>query len=139
MKNVLKQIQVTYSRDLPEKILHLLKQCNDKLIKWNRLKQMSQTVESKLISKRLNALQEREDPTVIGEIKEVQRELNHLMEWENLQWKPRAKSHWHQDGNRSTNFFHTYTIQRQQKSYICKLITKGNGILENENMITKAF
>lgn len=139
MKNVLKQIQATYSRDPPENILHLLKQCTDRLIKRNRLKQRSQTIQSKLISKRLNSLQEREDPTVIGEIKEVQRELNHLMEWENLQWKPRAKSHWHQDGNRSTEFFHACTILRQQKSYIYKLITKENGILENEDMITEAF
>ena len=54
-------------------------------------------------------------------IQTLWKEINELLKRESAMWKQRAKSFWHQSGDRNTRFFHTVASQRRQKNRIMGL------------------
>lgn len=80
----------------------------------------------KELSIKLKSLQDKEDLRSMGEEKRVQKELNFLLEKEELQWKQRAKRNWYAHGDRNTKFFHACATQRRKKNFILKISTTPN-------------
>ncbi|XP_042972799.1 uncharacterized protein LOC122304606 [Carya illinoinensis] len=64
----------------------------------------------------------------IGEIHQLQREINGLLESINVKWQQRAKEHWLQKGDRNSRYFHSCATQRKKRNCIVK-ITDERGIV----------
>jgi hypothetical protein len=55
--------------------------------------------------KQLEILQRNETVMDGQEIKELQQEIDFLLEQEDIRWKQRAKQNWYRNGDRNTPFF----------------------------------
>ncbi|CAI9093869.1 OLC1v1029460C1 [Oldenlandia corymbosa var. corymbosa] len=52
---------------------------------------------------------------------DLKRELDLLLERENLKWKQRAKQHWYREGGRNSKFFRAYARKRKAINHIARL------------------
>lgn len=125
--------------DYVSKVQHLLAQCRRGLKSWSiaRKQDYSFAITSKLA--RLKELQNQEAPTNMEEIKSLQKELNILLEQEDIRWKQRAKQAWYKNGDRNTKFFHACANQCRKKNYIKSISSVHNHLLEREKDIETAF
>ena len=55
------------------------------------------------------------------EINEVRKDLNGLLDSEEVLWHQRSKIHWYREGDRNTKFFHSRTSERRRKNSILGL------------------
>jgi hypothetical protein len=105
-----------------KKVQDKLQQCQHAFKSWSSAKygKMGRTLKTK--TKRLTFLQRFEDPRDWEEIKTLQRDINHLLEMEEAQWKQRAKRHWFRDGDRNTHYFHAWANHRRKINQIEKIV-----------------
>jgi hypothetical protein len=68
--------------------------------------------------KRIEVIQDSEGLWNIAEIKQLQQEVNLLLEKEDLRWKQREKEDWLKNGDRSTRYYHACANSRRQKNKI---------------------
>lgn len=62
----------------------------------------------KVLTNRLEKLQRRETVALADQIKQLQTEINALLEMEDLKWKQRAKLNWLTSGNKNTKVYHAW-------------------------------
>lgn len=83
----------------------------------------------------LENLQKRESPSLVTQIRSLQKEIDELLECEEMRWKQRAKQHWLRNGDRNTAFFHSWA----QYSFLSFLSRDGfggkKGILAESSLI----
>lgn len=60
----------------------------------------------------------------------MQKELNLLLDYEDMKWKQCTKWHWYKEGDKNTKFFQAYTNHRMQKNHISNLFSNHNEILD---------
>lgn len=65
--------------------------------------ELFQKIELQLIyqikSQQLKLLQNQEDPSIMDSIKQLQVEINLLLNQKNMKWRQRAKRHWYKEGD----------------------------------------
>lgn len=105
-------------RDQMGAVLQNLVRCKASLNAWSRLKFGGTTRTINSQSKRLERLQREEQPGTLATIREVQGELNKLLEMEYVKWWQRAKRNWFKDGDRNTQFFHAWANQHRRSNFI---------------------
>ena len=94
-----------------------LKRCASDLSSWSSL--VYGHFPNKIQSKRnaLSALtQQDKNGELSAKIRNLRRELNELLEDEELYWGQRAKAHWLKEGDRNTKFFHTHASEKRKKN-----------------------
>ncbi|XP_042972903.1 uncharacterized protein LOC122304700 [Carya illinoinensis] len=79
---------------------------------------------------RLRRLQDSDTGQNCGLIKTIQKEIDELLEEEELKWRQRAKQRWLKDGDRNTKYFHRCATHRKQMNTI-KVITSEEGVREH--------
>lgn len=72
-------------------------------------------------------------------IKVKSKEVEELLEKENLKWKVRAKKHWLQHGDRNTRYFHTCASQRRRKNTIVQIRDEEGRSVGGEEQIEQVF
>jgi exonuclease III len=77
----------------------------------------------------LNQTQGAHNPT--QDIKEKERELDKLLEGEEMWWKQRSRADWLQHGDKNTKFFHMKASQRKKRNNI-KSIMNNQGQLQTK-------
>ncbi|XP_062158001.1 uncharacterized protein LOC133865598 [Alnus glutinosa] len=75
-------------------ILQKLRQCQQALSCWSSFEFGSFTRSLKGLTRRLEGLQDKENPSNLEEIKLLQQEIHQLMEMEDIRWRQRAKRNW---------------------------------------------
>jgi hypothetical protein len=75
----------------------------------------------KRLTRRLEVLQRNEHPGNLATVAELQQEIDHLLEMEDIWWKQRAKRTWYQHGDRNTQFFHAWATQRRMMNRLHKV------------------
>lgn len=95
-----------------------LKRCQQALTTWSstKLRNSTKIIEKK--TKQLERLQRDEDPGSRDQILKLQREIDLLLEMEDIRWKQRAKRHWFGPCDRNTQFFHAWATHRRKKNHI---------------------
>jgi len=116
-----------------------LSACQRALLTWSRQKYGKVEDNIKRKSVQLAALQRNESPALATQIKTLQREIDELLEFEELKWKQRAKQHWLKHGDRNTAFFHSWVQHRRKINHI-RSIADEQGRIWRKNMdITRVF
>ena len=62
-----------------------------------------------------------------GEINQLRKEINDLLDSEEIYWGQRSKTHWLKKGDKNTKFFHARAFERQKQNTILGIWDKhGN-------------
>jgi len=72
-------------------------------------------------------------------IREVQGELNKLLEMEDIKWRQRAKWSWFKDGDRNTQFFHAWANHRRISNFIGSTIDMEGQLRKGSTKVGDAF
>ncbi|XP_042954620.1 uncharacterized protein LOC122291035 [Carya illinoinensis] len=107
-----------------------LEGCRKKLQSWS--KEAFRTHKRLLDQKgeRLRRLQDSNTGQFSCLIKTIQKEIDELLEEEELKWRQRAKQRWLRDGDRNTKYFHRCATHRKQMNSI-KVVTSEEGVREH--------
>jgi hypothetical protein len=103
-----------------------LEACRRALLDWGGHKFGKEEESIKEKTAQLAALQSNECPDVVHQIKALQREIDDLMEFEDMKWKQRAKQHWLRYGDRNTAFYHSW-VQHRRKINRIRNVTDEQG------------
>ena len=118
------------SQDLnsPTGIVARLRCCAENLSKWKKM--VFGQIPKKIQEKRetLNSLVSRDrNGSMGGDINKLQKEINELLDSEEITWQQRSKVQWLGLGDRNTKYFHSKASDRRRKNTIsCILDEEGN-------------
>jgi uncharacterized protein YjdB len=82
-----------------------LHSCKRALTNWSSQKFGDVPKRLKSMTKRLDLLQRNEYPGNLEAITHLQKEVDHLLEVEDIKWQQRAQWTWFKKGDRNTRFF----------------------------------
>ena len=92
-----------------------LKSCATELTKWNS--EVYGQIPKKIQAKRkpLNSLTKQDKAGDMStEINSLRKEINELLDDEEIYWGQRAKANWLKEGDKNTNFFHAQASERHK-------------------------
>jgi len=127
------------NRDPLGAVMKDLERSQAALIVWSRHKFAGTSRRIKFLMKRLEMLQQQESPGRIASIKEVQGELNKLLDMEDIRWRQRAKRSWFKEGDRNTQFFHAWANHRRRANFIGATVDMEGNIRRGSKEVGKAF
>lgn len=73
-----------------------------------------------------------------AEIRATRRDLNELLDDEELYWGQRAKAHWLKEGDKNTKFFHAYASDRRKQNTILGIWDEFGRWCEEKESIAQA-
>jgi hypothetical protein len=88
-------------------------------VEWSQIWELEKFIKKK--TKELEELQTHEDPSTWPNILRLKKEIEFLMEQEDVKWKQRAKQNWYKDGDRNTPFFHAWVDHRRRINHISNI------------------
>jgi hypothetical protein len=91
------------------------------------------------LKKKLTKIQNSEDRGSGAEMKAVQKELQHLLDSEDMQWRQRAKSDWLRDGDRNTRYFHECANARRKTNRIHNILDAEERMCDTEEEVQMGF
>ena len=91
-----------------EGVMANLSSCAAELSKWssNVFGQIPKKIQAKRNEMNSLTLQDK-DGALSTKINSLRREINDLLDDEEIYWGQRAKAHWLKEGNKNTKYFHT--------------------------------
>jgi len=126
--------------EIPSKgIQRRLLSCQRALLSWSGQKYGKVEDDIKRKSKQLAALQRNESPALAVQIKSLQREIEELLDFQDLKWKQRAKQHWLWLGDRNTAFFHSWVQHRRKTNSIRSIADEQGRIWRKNKDIGRVF
>ena len=123
----------------PKGIMENLKRCASELSSWSS--SVYGLIPKKIQSKRnaLSALTWQDKNSELStEIRNLRRELNGLLEDEELYWGQSAKAHWLKEGDRNTKFFHAHASERRKQNTFLGLWDEHGKCCEEKETIARA-
>jgi ribonuclease HI len=95
--------------------------CKRSLKNWVR--ENSDSVEDKIKRKEqeLQVIQSHDNGVQMEEERQIEEELDSLLEQEDLKWQQRAKVNWLQHGDRNSKYFHAAATQKNRRSKISEI------------------
>ena len=103
----------------PEGVMANLSRCATELSKWSFsvFRQIPKKIQAKRNELNSLTLQDK-DGALITEINSLRREINYLLDDEEIYWGQRAKAHWLKEGNKNTKYFHTQASKQCKQNNI---------------------
>jgi hypothetical protein len=90
-------------------------------------------------TKRLLELQSHEPPAVDANIRQLQSEIDTILEREDLRWKQKAKQNWYRHGDHNTQYFHSWANQRRKTNSIRSISDENGHVWRRKNEVSRAF
>ena len=115
-----------------------LKQCADKLTRWNKTTfgQVPRKIQNKRKALYGMVLRDR-DGSLGREINKLRKEINDLLDSEEILWQQRAKVQWLTLGDCNTKFFHSKALERRNKNTINRIQDENGVWCETEDNIAE--
>ena len=103
----------------PNGIASALTACAADLKAWSSTAfgQISKVIQDKR-KKLCDLIQLDKDGSLGEEINQVRKEINDLLDSEEIFWGQRAKAHWLREGDKNTKFFHAKASERRKQNTI---------------------
>jgi len=117
----------------------LLTGCKDALSGWSSSKYGDIGRNIKALTLQLERLQRVESPTNLEEINQIQKDIDKLMEMEDLKWKQRAKRNWYVQGDHNTSFFHAWATEGRRSNHIGQIRDSEGRLWKEQGQIGRAF
>ncbi|XP_075665701.1 uncharacterized protein LOC142635432 [Castanea sativa] len=110
---------VDFDLGTPEGVMANLSRCATELLKWssNVFGQIPKKIQAKRNELNSLTLQDK-DGALSTEINSLRKEVNDLLDDEEIYWGQRAKAHWLKEGDKNTKFFHTQASERRKQNTI---------------------
>ena len=114
-------VTASWNTNLHHPIMPKLAACADDMSSWSRnhCKKLKADIED--CQRQLNFLRNNNTSTNQTQLLEVREKMQRLLAQDDAYWKQRAKTHWHKDGDRNTNFFHAFASAREKVNRILSL------------------
>ena len=125
----------------PEGVMANLSRCATELSKWSSsvFRQIPKKIQAKRNELNSLTLQDK-DGALITEINSLRREINYLLDDEEIYWGQRAKAHWLKEGNKNTKYFHTQASKQCKQNTIMGIWDNhGNWCTERESIAQVAI
>ena len=123
----------------PEGMACGLKLCASELASWNSstIGQIPKLIweKRKMLS---NLIVQDKDGSIGVEINIVRRELNGLLDDEEIYWAQRSRVHWLKKGDRNVKFFHAWASERRKLNMITGIWDKHGRWCEDKDSIANA-
>jgi hypothetical protein len=103
-----------------------LSACQRNLTRWSKQKFEKDAELLKHKSKNLLELQRNNRPNQVDSIKQIHKDIDDILEREDVKWKQRAKHNWYRQGDRNTQFFHAWANHKRKVNNI-RSITDDQG------------
>ncbi|XP_042942689.1 uncharacterized protein LOC122276859 [Carya illinoinensis] len=116
-----------------------LQRCQEELFMWSKAN--NQNLKHVIFTKRnqIKHLQSINQGDRNSEIFELKREVDSLLEEEDLRWKQRAKQLWLKEGDKNTKFFHRCASQRRKVNSIKSITNDYGRVLDNPKEVSSLF
>jgi len=116
-----------------------LSACQRALTGWSNCKygRMEKLIKEK--SAKLLSLQNSSSPAMVGQIKQLQQEIDGLLDKEEMFWKHRAKQHWLRFGDRNTRYFHSWSQHRRKTNHIRTICDEQGRVWRKRRDVGKVF
>jgi exonuclease III len=120
-------------------MINKLATCQRSLIRWSGAKYGNAEKLIKEKTKELEELQTHEDPSTWPDISRLKKEIECLMEQEDVKWKQRAKQNWYKNGDRNTPFFHAWADHRRRINHIRSIVDEEGRCWKKKKEIPGVF
>jgi hypothetical protein len=91
------------------------------------------------LTKQLLRIQGGELPRNAATIKLIQGEIDGILEREDVKWKQRAKQNWYRDGDRNTQYFHSWANHRRKINGIHQIAVEEGRLWSSRQEVGEAF
>lgn len=109
------------------------------LRRWSHRKFGNTERQLKKKTKALEALQKNEGPGDIEAIKQLLREIEYILEQEDVRWNNWGKQNWYMNGDQNTPFFHAWATHRRKINHIKKIEDEEGREWGKPEEVRKAF
>ena len=116
-----------------------LSNCQRGILEWRVTAGGSPQKQISSLRKKLNMVQGSEGIQAGEDAILLQKEINSLLDQEDMKWRQRAKADWLRLGDRNTKFFHDSATQRRKKNQILKIKDERGTTWETPEKIKVAF
>jgi exonuclease III len=113
--------------------------CQKNFVRWSGAKYRSAEKTIKEKTKELEALQINEDAGNWTDITRLKKEIEFIMEQEDVKWKQRAKQNWYRNGDRNTPFFHAWADHRRRINHINNIVDEEGRCWKKKKEIPRVF
>jgi hypothetical protein len=108
-----------------------LARCKKGIARWQRETKGAGKNNISNLKKKLDMVQGWEDKRSGPEAQKIKKEINSLLDQDDLKWRQRAKVDWLKLGDRNTKFFHACANQRRKANQIRKIKSENGSLFES--------
>jgi hypothetical protein len=116
-----------------------LDRCQRKLTLWSSQKFHDTDHVLKEKTVQLESLQRHENEANLGAIKTLKKEIEIILEHEDMRWKQHAKQSWYKKGDQNTPFFHAWANHRRRVNRMVKIEDEAEREWKKQHEIGNAF
>uniref|UniRef100_A0A803P9M1 CCHC-type domain-containing protein n=1 Tax=Cannabis sativa TaxID=3483 RepID=A0A803P9M1_CANSA len=103
---------------------------------WNKNKKKTLQVKTKKLKKAISELSPRQDSSIWGELKTLEKQLNVVLEKDEKYWRQRSQTLWLKWGDLNTKYFYRKASARRKKNEI-KGLVDSMGIWQTDTTMIK--
>ncbi|CAI9767368.1 unnamed protein product [Fraxinus pennsylvanica] len=111
----------------------------EKLMYWSKHNAGVARKELKVNLKKLQSLQSINQGDLNGRIKDTQKQIDVLLEDEEIKWKQRSKQLWLKCGDKNTAYFHKCASQRKKQNFIRSVLNESGELSNKQDEISSTF
>ena len=128
-----------HSRDKWTNIKCKLDYCSNGLLRWRKKEVGATETILRHKSQQLELLQRKEGELEKEKIMGLKKEVQEILEKEEIKWKQHSKEAWLKEGDKNTKYFHACATQRKKKNFIGRIIDENGVLWESSAVVEEVF
>lgn len=113
--------------------------CKRGLLQWKKKKNGGSENSIKEISNQLVVIQGDAEGTNLQHVQTLKRDVNQLLEHEDIKWRQRSKENWMKYGDQNIRFFHASATQKKRQNLVYSIHDENGVRWESQEEVGDAF